>query len=180
MSLRTLLRYCGATVLATLIGSLAMHGQSAAEYGIMTSNSGAAATASAKSTFPKITLPGSPSSAAPSAPSSSASAPVVTPEAAAKTNRQFFQEHSGPNAAQVSLHSVPDHAQAWIDGKFVGPTPLDLKLAPGHHRTLVRAPNMQDSVREFDVTAKQTQAMDFPLKPGYQSQVTIQWPSQKN
>jgi hypothetical protein len=74
---------------------------------------------------------------------------------------------------------VPDHAQAWIDGRFVGPTPLDMKLAPGHHRLLVRAPNMQESVQDFDLAAKQAQSIDLPLKSSSQNQVIVHWPSQK-
>ncbi len=79
----------------------------------------------------------------------------------------------------VAVRTTPDHASAWIDGKFVGPAPLDLKLAPGHHQVLVRAPNMQQSVREFDVTAKQPQSVEVSLKSAYQNQVAIHWPAQK-
>jgi hypothetical protein len=162
MSLRTL-HHCAVAIVFTLMGTAAMHGQSAVEYGVMTSNS-AGAVASVKLPVPKMGLPDSPSSAGPSAASSSTPIPVRTPEAAAKTNRQFFQDHSGPDAAQVSLRTVPDHAQAWIDSRFVGATPLDLKLAPGHHRVMVRAPNMPESVREFDLAAKQAQFIDLPQK----------------
>ena len=79
----------------------------------------------------------------------------------------------------MSLRTTPVLAQAWIDGKFVGPAPLDLKLAPGHHRLLVRAPNMQDSAQEFDLAAKQAQPIDLALKPSAQSTVVLHWPSQK-
>jgi hypothetical protein len=51
-----------------------------------------------------------------------------------------------------------------------------LKLAPAHHRVSVLAPNMQESVREFELAAKQVQQIDLSLKPAYQSQITIHWP----
>jgi len=34
-------------------------------------------------------------------------------------------------------------------------------------------------VRDFDLTAKQTQAIDLAMKSSYQNQVIIHWPSQK-
>jgi hypothetical protein len=129
--------------------------------------------------MPNFGIPGSPSGAGPGAASGPGGVAGGTAEAAAKTNLQFFQTHSGPDAAQVAVHTVPDHASAWIDGRFVGPAPLMLKLAPGHHQVLVRAPNMQETMRELDVTAKQAQSIDVTLKSAYQNQVVIHWPSQK-
>jgi hypothetical protein len=173
------LRHCGVLfVLTCFSGAVAMHAQSAVEYGILTGNSAAAATASARPAIPipNLAIPGSPASSGPVA--RAAGVPAGTAEEAAKTNRQFFQGHSGPNAAQVAVHTLPDHADTWIDGRFVGPAPLDLKLAPGHHQLLVRAPTMQESVRDFDLAAKQTQSIDLALKSSYQNQVVIHWPSQ--
>jgi hypothetical protein len=173
-----ILRKCAVVVPLALIGTAALYGQSAVEYGNLASGTAGAAL-SAKPIVPAMGLPGGASSPAAGARSSSRSNAAASPEAVAKANRQFFQSHAGPDAAQISLHTIPDHAQAWIDGKFVGPTPFDLKLAPGHHRVLVRATNMQESTQEFDLTAKQTQAIEVTLKSGYQNQVIIQWPSQK-
>ncbi len=178
MPLRTL-RHCAVLFVLIFSGAVAMHAQSAVEYGILTGNSAAAATASARPAIPipNLAIPGSPASSGPGA--RSTGVPAGTAEEAAKTNRQFFQSHSGPNAAQLAVHTVPDHAEAWIDGKFVGPTPLDMRLAPGHHQMLVRAPNMQESAREFDLAAKQTQSIDLALKSSYQNQVVIHWRAQK-
>lgn len=172
------LRHCAALLVFVFTGAVAMHGQAAAEYGLAMGNS-AGITTALKPPVPNMGLPETTSNAGPGAASSSAGVPGGTAESAAKTNQQFFQSHSGPDAAQIAVHTVPDHAQAWIDGKYLGPTPLDLKLAPGHHQVLVRAPNMHESVREFDLTAKQTQSIDLPMKSSYQNQVIIHWPSQK-
>ena len=169
------LRHCPAIFVLIFTGAVAMHGQAAAEYGLAMGNS-AGITTALKPPVPNLGLPETTSNAGPGA---AAGVPGGTAESAAKTNRQFFQSHSGPDAAQIAVHTVPDNAQAWIDGKFVGPTPLDLKLAPGHHQVLVRAPNMHEAVREFDLAAKQTQSIDLPLKSSYQNQVVIHWPSQK-
>jgi PEGA domain-containing protein len=176
MSLR-IVRNSTALFVLILSGTAFMYGQSAAEYGVMTGNLGGGAVSGKPLVpFPNITTPANPASAG-TAPASGA--PAGTPEEAAKANRQYFQTHSGADAAQIAVHTVPDHAQAWIDGRFVGPTPLDMKLAPGHHRLLVRAPNMQESVQDFDLAAKQAQSIDLPLKSSSQNQVIVHWPSQK-
>src|ERR1700693_1363196 len=172
------LRHCAVLSLLIFTAAVAMHGQAAADYGLATGNS-AGMTSILRPPVPNRGLPESTSNPGSGPASSSAGVPGGTAEAAAKTNRQFFQNHSGPDAAQIAVHTVPDHAQAWIDGKFVGPTPLDLKLTPGHHQVLVRAPNMQQVTRDFDLTAKQTQSIDLPMKSSYQNQVIIHWPSQK-
>ncbi len=174
-----ILRNSAALFVIALMGAGAMRAQGIVEYGAMTANSaGAAASARPLIPMPNFGIPGSPASSAAPA-SGPAGVPVGTAEAAAKTNLEFFQTHSGPSAAQIAVHTVPDHASAWIDGKFVGPAPLNLKLAPGHHQLLVRAPNMHESMQEFDLAAKQTQSIDIALKSAYQNQVVIHWAPQK-
>ncbi|MBZ5662261.1 MAG: PEGA domain-containing protein [Acidobacteriia bacterium] len=173
-----ILRHCAAASVFVLLGAPELYSQAGAEYGIITANSAGVA-ASVKPTIPNITLPGAASSAGAGASSTTTNAPAIMPEVAATANRDFLQSHSGADAARISLRTAPVLAQAWIDGRFVGPTPLDLKLAPGHHRVLVRAPNMQESAQEFDLAAKQTQPIDLALKASAQSTVVLHWPSRK-
>jgi PEGA domain len=151
-------------------------GQAAVEYGHLAAGS-AGAISSAKPTLPGTNLPGNASGSGSGTSSRSASNSSSSPETIAKSNRQFFQTHSGPNAAQISVHTIPVNTAVWIDGKFVGSTPLDLKLTPGHHQVLVRSPNMQQSVKEFDLTPKQVLPVEFTLKSAYPSQMILQWPS---
>jgi len=171
-------RYFVVLFILILAGAVAMHGQAVMEYGAATGTS-AAVTAAVKPPVPNLGLPETTPNAGSGAALKSPGVLVGNADSAAQTNRQFFQSQSGPNAGQVALHTVPDHAQAWIDGKFVGLTPLDLKLAPGRHQMVVRAPNMQEVARDFDLNAKQTQSIDLPMKSSYQNQVIIHWPSQK-
>jgi hypothetical protein len=104
-------------------------------------------------------------------------AATITPEAAAKANLQFFQIHAGPAAAEIAVRTVPDHASAWIDGKFVGAAPLTIKLAPGHHQILVRSVAVHEYMQDFDLAAKQSETIDVALKAAAQNQVVIQWPA---
>lgn len=177
MSFRALPRTILIVAVAT-VGAATVNAQASAEYGAVTSNSSGAAVA-LKPLFPKIVLPDGTSNAPAGTPSSPTYLTSGAADAAAKTNRQYLQDHSGTDAAQISLHSVPDHAHVWVDERFVGDTSMELKLAPGHHRVIVRAANMQDSSLDLNLAAKQTQTIEVPMKSRYQNQVTIHWPSQK-
>jgi hypothetical protein len=172
MSLRTL-TLCAAAIVFALTSVTAMHAQAAVEYGAIVSNSAGTA-ATIKPPTPNLRLPDNISSAGSPAPLNPTANPGGTTADTAKANLQFFQDHSGPDAAALSLHTVPDHVQVWIDDKFVGSSPLDLKLGPGHHRVFASGPDKLESVREFDLAAKQKQSIDLPLKSGYQDQITIQ------
>jgi len=173
-----ILRYSAALFVFAVLGTTSLRAQGIVEYGVMTGTAaGAAASGKPLIPFPNIGIPGgSPAAAAVSGPAGTAAA---TPGSAAKANLQYFQAHSGPSAAEIAVHTVPDHASTWIDGKFVGSSPLTVKLAPGHHQILVRAIAMIESMQEFDLAAKQTQTIEVALKSAVQNQVVIHWPSQK-
>ncbi len=148
-------------------GVAAAHAQSSAEYGAATSNSATAA-AGAKVPFPKISLPAgtAATSGAATAPAASANATSVpTADKAAANNRLNLEKEAGPDAADVSLRSTPDHALVWIDMQFVGSTPMKLKLAPGQHRLRMSAPNMQAANQDLDLEAKQPQNVLISLQP---------------
>ncbi|MGB9403493.1 MAG: PEGA domain-containing protein [Candidatus Acidiferrales bacterium] len=189
MSLNGLQRSFVTALLVVGAASVA-HAQGAVEYGTLTSGT-ASAVSSVKPTFPTIDLAGAMGNSGP-APSSSPSAspsPAPAPgaasahlvagaaEAAAATNRKTIEGHAGPDAGQVTLHSTPDHAQVWIDGQYVGATPLDLKLAPGHHKVLMHAADRLDATQDVELAGKQVQPVAVSLKPRYQNQVSISWPS---
>jgi hypothetical protein len=53
----------------------------------------------------------------------------------------------------IKLESTPAGAEVWVDGKFVGNAPAQLKLAPGKHTIKVAAPGHQDWARELEVMA---------------------------
>jgi hypothetical protein len=174
-----ILSYSAALLVFATLGTVPMRAQAIVEHGVMTgSEVGAAVSAKPLIPTPNLGLPLSPSPAAPAV-TGLAGAAAMTPEAAAKANLQFFQANAGPTAAEIAVRTIPNHASTWIDGKFVGPAPLTLKIAPGHHQILVRAVAMHEYTQEFDLAAKQTQSIDVALKTSVQNQVVIHWPSQK-
>jgi len=147
------------------------HGQAAAEYGAMTAKMGAATAAAAKVPLPNLTLPGGSapaarkSSAPALAPAASSPSRLPTADEAAAANRLGIERRAGPEAAEISFTSVPEHAQVFIDTQFVGPAPLRLKLAPGRHRVYVTAPNMLASDQFIDVAPKQIRELVLSLNP---------------
>lgn len=149
-----------------LAGVTVAQAQSSAEYGAATSNSGAAA-AKIKVPTPKITLPSS-SSAQGSAPASTPSGnstSVPGADAAAVNNRLALEKSAGPDGAEVSLRSEPGRALVWIDMQFVGATPMKLRLAPGHHRVRMSAPEMEAGYGDVELAAKQPREVVVSLKP---------------
>jgi hypothetical protein len=148
----------GFLLLLCVFGAVAIaRAQAVVEYVGVTS---AVATAAAGAKVKPPTVP-SPKAGA----NSSSPQPVVrTGEAAATANRQALQERAGANAARVLLRSTPDHAQVWIDARFVGSTPFDLKLAPGHHEILMRTPDMASLHQEIELQGKQTREVLMMFK----------------
>lgn len=151
-------------VLLCLVCTAIARAQSAAEYGSLTSKAGTAA-AGAKLPNPTLTLPTSDAH--------SPHLPLPSGESVGATNRRALQERAGPDAAEVSLRSVPDHAQVWIDAQFVGTTPLTLKLAPGHHRVRMSASEMDAGQQEVELLAKQTRQVVITLKSRYPQKVYL-------
>ena len=148
-------------LLLGLTGSVCAFAQAAAEYGSLTSKAAAAA-AKAKPLALNPTPPAQPPSA---------HLPVQSAEAAAVANCRALKEHAGPDAAKLSLRSVPDHAQVWIDTRFVGTTPLDLTVAPG---TLeVRGAGMESARQKVELPPKQTLQVTVSLKPYYRNKISL-------
>jgi len=162
----TPLRHCPLMVLLGSIVVSCAQAQSAAEYGSVVSRSGGAA-AGAKVVKPEAPQP------ATAATSSSAHMPVRTGESVAGANCRTLQQRAGPDGAKVALRSVPDHAQVWIDGLFVGATPLDLTLAPGRHLVEMRDATSEMVRQQIELQPKQSREVLSTLKPRYPDKVSL-------
>jgi hypothetical protein len=65
----------------------------------------------------------------------------------------------------ISVRSVPERAEVYIDGNFVGNTPLrDFRLAPGVHQIEVRHSGFATWRRELTVQAGTPVAVDANLE----------------
>jgi predicted acylesterase/phospholipase RssA len=54
-------------------------------------------------------------------------------------------------AGTIAVNSVPDGAEVYVDGSFVGNAPATLRLAPGKHTIGVTAKGYKDWSRELSV-----------------------------
>ncbi|HET9399542.1 MAG TPA: PEGA domain-containing protein [Candidatus Acidoferrales bacterium] len=165
--MRSAIRLFTLSALAALF-AIAAHAQAATEYGGLVGNSSTAAT-SAKIKVPNMKVPdpgNANSSSAPGQPKTASSAKPLSPDEAAAANRQYLLTQAGASAATLSLRSTPDHAQIFVDTRFVGAAPLDLKLAPGHHEVMIRAQGMETAHQSLDLTAKKSRPLAVTLKPG--------------
>ena len=70
---------------------------------------------------------------------STATAPASKPSADIRVN--------------VTIESRPDAGEAWVDGRFVGTTPMVARLTPGEHTIEVRHPERAAWKRELTVVA---------------------------
>lgn len=160
-----LLQRCLPAVFLVMVGAGNAWGQAAAEYGGVTSKAGATA-ASTRLFKPSTASP------APAA-SPSLHIPARTGEATEVANRRALEEHAGPNAAKLSLRSAPDHAQVWIDGQFVGFTPLELTLAPGRYQVEMQGARMEWGRQQLELLPKQSREVVVSLQPRYPKKVAL-------
>jgi hypothetical protein len=88
-------------------------------------------------------------------------------------NRKNLEERAGPNAGKVLLRSVPTAAQVWIDGAFVGSTPMLLMLAPGKYQVELRGQRLERAMRSVDLLPHETRELTFSLAARYPARATI-------
>lgn len=75
--------------------------------------------------------------------------PPPTPVGAAETSGTGGSEQSGT----ISVSSIPDGAEIYVDAGFVGNSPSTLKLKPGKHTIRVTLTGFKEWVRELTVQA---------------------------
>jgi hypothetical protein len=66
-----------------------------------------------------------------------------------RANQKQRQRHELVGA--IALNSVPDGAEVYVDGNFVGQTPATLKLAAGKHTIRVSLKSYKDWHRDLAV-----------------------------
>lgn len=89
-------------------------------------------------------------------------------------NRKALEQGAGRDASKLLLRSVPSPAQAWVDGAFVGNTPLLLILAPGEYQVEVRGGQRLDSARQtVDLLPRETRDIALQMAVRYPTTVSI-------
>jgi hypothetical protein len=91
-----------------------------------------------------------------------------------EANRRFLEQRAGNDAAKVLLQSVPGEAMIYIEGMFVGRTPLLLIVAPGKYHVEMRGPRQEFGERFVDLSPNETQQVVLTLALRYPSSISFQ------
>jgi PEGA domain len=84
-----------------------------------------------------------------------------------ETNRRDLEKRAGKDAAKLLLQSVPSEALTYIDGTFVGRTPLLLIVPPGKHNVEMLGKREEFGERLVGLLPKETQQLTLTLALRY-------------
>ena len=88
-------------------------------------------------------------------------------------NRQALEKRAGKNACKLLLRSTPTGAQVWIDGAFVGDTPLLLLVPPGKYQIQMKGQRLEYAKQVVSLLPRETQEVVLTLAVRYPLRVTV-------
>jgi hypothetical protein len=88
-------------------------------------------------------------------------------------NRRELEQRAGQGAGKLLLRSRPLAARVWVDGAFVGTTPMLLILPPGKFKVELRGPRSEYAVRTVDLLPRETREVALTLASRYPTRATI-------
>lgn len=88
-------------------------------------------------------------------------------------NRQALEQHAGKNACKLLLRSTPNAAQVYVDGAFVGESPLLLIVSPGKYQIEMRGRRLEFGERAVDLLPRETREVALSLTSRYPTRVTV-------
>ncbi len=115
-----------------------------------------------------------------SAPAAAAEDPKKSPHLTASadpspeiTNRQSLERTAGKDAGKLLLRSVPAGAQVWIDGAFVGTTPILLVLAPRRYDVQMKGQRLEVGQQSVDLLPHESREVALTLAVRYPTRVSV-------
>ena len=90
-----------------------------------------------------------------------------------EANRKALEQRAGDDAIKLLLQSVPSEAMIFIDGMFVGRTPLLLIVPPGKYKVEMRGKREEFGERFIELSANETQQLTLTLEPRYPTSITM-------
>ena len=141
-------RYAKAQATANSTASVSRTGVT---YGVMAGTVSSGTPPQAQSKSPHITDPGGPP--------------------ADELNRKALEPRAGSSGGELLLRSLPERAQAYVDGAYVGRTPLLLIVAPGKYNIEMRGEREATGKRTVELAAKETKEIALTLTPRYPDHV---------
>lgn len=88
------------------------------------------------------------------------------------TNRQTLEKRAGKDACKLLLRSIPTQAQVWIDGAFVGNTPLLLLVPPGKYQVQMKGQRLEYAKQVVSLLPRETQEVALTLAVRYPLRIT--------
>jgi hypothetical protein len=167
--LRLRLTFLQACLLALFVCGVS-HAQSTAEYAGATSAVSAAA--ASHPNLPTPTALTTPANAAtdPNKPQHIASPSGPPPEV---VNRKALEQRAGKNPCKLVLRSTPSAAQVFVDGAFVGESPLLLIVPPGKYQIEMRGHRLEFGQSVVDLLPRETSEVALSLTTRYPTRVTM-------
>jgi PEGA domain-containing protein len=139
--------------------------QSTVEAAGATSVATATASSAKAPKWPSVTLPDNKGKSSHLASSSGPPADVA--------NRQALEQRAGHTPCKLLIRSVPTASQVWIDGNFVGNSPMLLVLAPGKYNLELRGRRMEYASQVVDLLPKETREVALKLAVRYPTRASV-------
>lgn len=110
----------------------------------------------------------------PAPPDANKSQHVAAPSGPAPeiVNRQALEQHAGKDACKLLLRSIPSAAQVFVDGAFVGDSPMLLVLSPGKYQIEMRGRRLEYAERSVALLPRETREVALSLTTRYPTRVT--------
>jgi hypothetical protein len=99
---------------------------------------------------------------------------AATEDLSGEANRKVLEQRAGRDAAKLLLQSDPSEALAYIDGRFVGRTPVELTVAPGKYKVEMNGEHEEVGERLVGVLPNEKQQVEITLASHYPASITIQ------
>jgi hypothetical protein len=88
-------------------------------------------------------------------------------------NRKALEQSAGRDASKLLLRSTPSPAQVWVDGAFVGETPMLLIVAPGKYQVEARGQRLESAKETVALLPRETREVSFKMAVMYPTTVSI-------
>lgn len=166
-------------VLALVLSAFALSSpcwaQDTVEYAGASASSAAKATAMSKVLKSATTLLPKPGNAASSAAGKATSTYLIVPSGppADVVNRETLAKNAGKDAAKMLLRSAPSDARVWVNGAFVGTTPLLLIVPPGKYHVKMADDRLDSKEQDLGVLPRETREFLLRLAVRYPASVSI-------
>jgi PEGA domain len=88
-----------------------------------------------------------------------------------EVNRKALEERAGLDGGKLLLRSVPSQARVFVDGDYVGHTPLLLIVAPGKYKIQMQGPGEESGEKTVGLSPKETREVVLALTARYPNHV---------